>query len=78
MSGIVEPPKTIVQTLEINNYKYAVYNLIPHTSVQYGIDCFQDTVLVKSIVGLLDGEQYKEWTTDEWLDAFIKSKVEEL
>jgi hypothetical protein len=31
---------------------------------------------VKYISGLLEGEQYKEWTTDEWMDAFIKNKVE--
>ena len=78
MSGIIEPPKIIVKTLEINSYKYVLYNLIPHTSVQYGIDCFQDTTLVTSITGLLEGEQYKEWTTDDWLDAFIRTKVEEL
>ena len=78
MSGIVEPPKIIVETLSINNYKYALGNLIPHTSVAYGIECFHDTTLVKSIQGILDGEQYKEWTTDDWLDRFIKSKVEEL
>lgn len=78
MSGTVQPPKIIVKTLEINSYKYVLYNLIPHTSVQYGIDCFQDTTLVTSITGLLEGEQYKEWTTDDWLDAFIRTKVEEL
>lgn len=78
MSGIVEPPKTIVQTLTINNYKYTLNNLIPHTSVKYGIDCFNDTVYVKSITGILEGTQYKEWTTDDWLDCFIKTKVEEL
>jgi len=78
MSGIVEPPKTIVEPITFNNYKYVLYNLVPHTSVQYGIDCFNDNVLVKSITGILDGEQYKEWTTDDWMDAFIKSKVEEL
>jgi len=78
MSGTINPPKIIVATLTINNYKYALSNLIPHTSVVYGIDCFNDTTLVKSITGLLDGEQYKEWVTDDWLDMFIKQKVEEL
>lgn len=76
MSGTIDPPKIIVATLTINNYRYALSNLIPHTSVQYGIDCFNDTTLVKSITGLLEGEQYKEWTTDDWLDRFIKQKVE--
>ena len=78
MSGIIDPPKIIVATLTINNYRYALSNFIPHTSVVYGIDCFNDTTLVKSITGLLEGEQYKEWTTDDWLDRFIKQKVEEL
>ena len=78
MSGIIDPPKIIVATLTINHYRYALSNLIPHTSVVYGIDCFNDTTLVKSITGLLEGEQYKEWTTDDWLDRFIKQKVEEL
>ena len=78
MSGTIDPPKIIVATLTINNYRYALSNLIPHTSVVYGIDCFNDTTLVKSITGLLEGEQYKEWITDDWLDRFIKQKVEEL
>lgn len=74
----LDPPVVIVETLTINNYRYALSNLIPHTSVVYGIDCFNDSVFVKSITGLLEGEQYKEWTTDDWLDAFIKTKVEEI
>ena len=78
MSGTIDPPKIIVATLTINNYRYALSNFIPHTSVVYGIDCFNDTTLVKSITGILEGEQYKEWTTDDWLDRFIKQKVEEL
>ena len=78
MSGTIQPPKIIVATLTINNYRYALSNFIPHTSVVYGIDCFNDTTLVKSITGILEGEQYKEWTTDDWLDRFIKQKVEEL
>ena len=77
-SFVVEPPKIIVETLTINNYTYALGNLIPHTSVVYGIECFHDTTLVKSIQGILEEEQYKEWTTDDWLGRFIKSKVEEL
>jgi hypothetical protein len=76
--GIIEPPKTIIQTLVINNYMYSVYDLTPHTSIKYSIDCFYDAILVKTITGILEGEQYKEWTTDEWLDAFIKSKIEAL
>ncbi len=78
MSKIVDPPKIIVKNLEINRYTYDVINLIPHTSVQYRIFCYCDDVEVKYVTGLLEGEQYKEWTTDDWLDAFIKSKVEAL
>lgn len=78
MSGIVEPPKTIVETITFNNYRYALSNIIPHTSVNYGIDCFQDVTLVKSIWGIIEGEQYKEWTTDDWMDRYIKSIVEAL
>jgi hypothetical protein len=78
MSGLIEPPKTIVETFEINRYEYNLINLIPHTSVQYCITCYDDSVYVKSITGLLEGEQYKEWTNDDWLDAFIKSKIESL
>jgi hypothetical protein len=44
----------------------------------YYIYCRNDNILVKTIQGILEGEQYKEWTTDDWLDAFIKSKVEAL
>lgn len=78
MSGTVDPPKIIVETLIINNYKYNLNQLIPHTSVVYSIECFNDDVYVKSIAGVIQGEQYKEWTNDDWMDRFIKSKVEEL
>jgi hypothetical protein len=78
MSGIVEPPKVIVQTISINNYTYSLGIVVPHISAEYIINCFQDTILVKRFGGLLEGEQYKEWTTDDWLDRFIKQKVDEL
>ena len=78
MSGIVEPPKIVIETLEINRYTYDLINLITHTSAQYRIFCYCGDVEVKYITGLLEGEQYKEWTTDDWLDAFIKTKVEEI
>ena len=78
MSGIVEPPKIVIETLEINRYTYDLVNLIPHTSAQYRIFCYSGDVEVKYITGLLEGEQYKEWTTDDWLDAFIKTKVDEI
>lgn len=76
MSGIVEPP--IITAIEIKRYTYQLIDLIPHTSVQYYIHCYNDIILVKTIIGLLEGEQYKEWTTDDWIDRFIKSKVDEL
>ena len=75
---LLDPPVVVVETLTINKYSYSVSNLIPHTSVQYNIYFYNDAVYVKSITGLLEGTQYKEWTTDDWLDAFIKTKVEEL
>ena len=76
MSGIVEPP--ILVTSAINRYTYTMNTLIPHTSVLYYIYCYSGDNLVKTIQGVLEGEQYKEWTTDDWLDAFIKSKVENM
>ena len=76
MSGIIEPP--ILMTTEITRYTYIMTNLNPHTSVLYYIYCYNEDNLVKNIQGILEGEQYKEWTTDDWLDIFIKSKVEEL
>ena len=74
----LDPPVVIVETLTINKYSYDVSNLIPHTSVNYNIYCFNGTACVKHVSGIIEGEQYKEWTTDDWLDAFIKTKVEEL
>jgi hypothetical protein len=76
MSGIVEPP--VLVTSKINRYTYTLSDLIPHTSVLYFINCFHDDIYVKSTHGILEGEQYKEWTTDDWLDRFIRQKVEEL
>ena len=78
MSGIVEPPKIVVETLNINNFRYTLSNIIPHTSVNYSIACYNDSRCVKVIQGLLDGEQYKEWIDDDWMDRFVKSKIEEL
>jgi hypothetical protein len=78
MSGILEPPVVVVETMPINRFEYGLSQLIPHTSVVYGINCYTDNVLVKTITGLLEGEQYIEWTTDEWMDRFIKSKIEAL
>jgi hypothetical protein len=76
MSGIIEPP--ILMTTEITRYIYTMNDLIPHTSVLYNIYCFSGDNLVKNLQGIIEGEQYKEWTNDDWLDRFIKSKVEEL
>ena len=76
MSGIIEPP--ILITTKITRYIYNLDNLIPHTSVLYYIYCFSGDNLVNNIQGIIEGEQYKEWTNDDWLDRFIKSKVDEL
>jgi hypothetical protein len=78
MSRIVEPPISVVQTIKITRYEYSLSNLIPHASVQYTINCYNDNVYVKSISGILEGIQYIEWVNDDYLDAFIKAKVEEL
>ena len=78
MSGIVDPPVVVVNTSTINNYRYTLSNIIPHTSVQYNIYCYNDLLLVKPLSGIIEGDQYKEWTTDDWMDIFIKSKIEEL
>jgi hypothetical protein len=65
-------------TIKINKYSYQLTNIIPHTSVNYNICCYNDDTCVKYISKVLDGEQYKEWITDEWMDDFIKKQVEEL
>jgi hypothetical protein len=64
-----------VETKKINKYKYNLSNLIPHVSVQYDIYCYNDDVLVKNIKGLLEGQDYLDWTNDDYLDTFIKAKV---
>jgi hypothetical protein len=64
-----------VETKKINKYKYNLSNLIPHTSVRYDIYCFDDTVFIKHISGLLEGQEYVDWTNDDFLDTFIKAKV---
>jgi hypothetical protein len=76
----LDPPNIFVETktITINKYTYQLTNIIPHISVIYNIRCYNDNDVVKYVSGLLDGEQYKEWTTDEWMDEFIKKKVEEL
>jgi hypothetical protein len=78
MSGTIEPPKVFVETIIITRYEYGITELIPHTSAQYYIVCYNENTAVKTLQGILEGEQYKEWTTDDWLDQFMKSKVENL
>jgi len=65
----------LIETKKINKYKYFLLNLIPYTSVQYVIDCFDNDVHVKCITGLLEGQEYLDWKTDDYLDNFIKAKV---
>jgi hypothetical protein len=78
MSGIVSPPKTVVETITITRYVYSLADVIPHTSVRYNIFCYNEDVFVKAVGGIIQGEQYKEWTTDDWMDQFIKEKVDAL
>jgi len=77
MSGTLDPPIVVVNTFQINRYEYSLLELIPHTSVRYIILCYNDDTPVKTISGYVKGEQYKEWMTDDWMDQFIKLKIEE-
>lgn len=78
MSGIVDPPKTIIETLTITRYVYSLTDFIPHTSVRYNIFCYNEDTFVKALAGTIDGLDYKEWTNDDWLDRYMKSKVESI
>jgi hypothetical protein len=78
MSGIVSPPKTVVESILITRYVYSLADVIPHTSVRYNIFCYNGDDFVKALGGIIEGIQYKEWVDDDWLDAFIKSKVDAL
>jgi hypothetical protein len=71
----LESEIVLIETKKINKYSYALSSLIPHKSVQYNIYCYDDDVFVKSISGLLEGQDYLDWTNDDFLDAFIKAKV---
>ena len=78
MSGIVDPPKIIFETFKITRYMYFLSDIITHTSVSYVIHCFDGDVSVKVIRGIIEGEEYNQWTSDDWMDAYIKSKIESL
>lgn len=78
MSGILDPPKIIVETFKITRYMYFLSDLISHKSVSYVIHCFDGDVSVKVITGVIEGEEYNQWTSDDWMDAYIKSKIDEL
>ena len=69
---------TETTTLKITKYRYNVVDLIPHTSVRYHIYLYEGERIVKCISGLLEGEQYLEWKTDDYLDNFIQSVVDKL
>jgi len=77
---LVDPPIEFIETkrIIINNYTYYLSNISSHKSVEYDIICYNNKEIVKTLAGLVDGEQYKEWVSDDWMDAFIKKKVEEL
>jgi hypothetical protein len=74
----INPPIVNTTIVTMNKYTYEVYNLIPHTSVQYRILLYNDENLINTIYGLLDGDEYKAWTTDDYIDDFIKTKVDSL
>jgi hypothetical protein len=78
MSGTVEPPKVVVETCTITRYAYSLIDVIPHTSVRYNIFCYNEDTFVKTVNGIIEGEEYKEWTTDDWMDRYIKEKVNAL
>jgi len=78
MSGTIDPPKTFTETATITRFVYELNNLVPHTSADYVIVCFNGDTLVKTITGVLDGIHYTEWTTDDYLDAYMKAVVESL
>ena len=69
---------TETTTLKITKYRYVVIDLIPYTSVRYHIYLYEEEALVKHVSGLLEGEQYLEWKTDDYLDNFIQSVVDKL
>lgn len=75
MDYTLESEIVLVETKKINNYKYNLSELKPHISVRYDIYCFDGDIFVKSITGLLEGQEYLDWTNDDFLDAFIKAKV---
>lgn len=69
---------TETTTLKLTKYRYIVCELIPYTSVRYHLYLYQDDGIVKHVTGLLEGEQYLEWKTDDYLDNFIQSVVDKL
>ena len=69
---------TETTTLKLTKYRYIVCELIPHTSVRYHIYLYEEEALVKHVSGLLEGEQYLEWKTDDYLDNFIQSVVDRM
>jgi len=75
MDYTLESEIVLIQTIKINKYSYTLSGLIPHKSVQYDIYCYDDTVFIKCITGLLEGQEYLDWKDDDYLDAFIKAKV---
>ncbi len=69
---------TETTTLKIDNYHYVVSSLIPHISVCYTIHLYTGETLVKCVSGILEGEQYLEWKTDDYLDNHSRSVVDKL
>ena len=75
MDFTLESEIVFVETKKINRYNYRISNLIPHTSIQYDIYCYDGVLFIKQISGLLQGQDYLDWTNDDFLDNFIKAKV---
>ena len=73
----LDPEITFVETKKINKYSYGLTNFKPHTSVEYYIFFYYDTTLIKQISGILEGQEYLDWTNDDYLDTFIKRKISE-
>ena len=74
----INPPIVNTTIVTMNKYTYELVNLIPHTSVEYRIFLYDDEKFIKGIDGIVDGDEYKAWTTDDYMDDFIKTKVDSL
>jgi len=72
----LESEIVLIETIKINNYKYELSNFVPHDSVQYHIYCYNDDVFIKHVTGMISGQEYLDWIDDDYLDNYIKVKVQ--